>query len=119
MKIAKFAALILLVTALISGCGGKVQSDLELQNAKFSVSEGGKAQFTGSVKNTGNRTYKTVTIVVDGFEGDERAVQVSTTADLFGGRKLEPGQSTSFSKNFEDGGSKPNRYEVVRLYGTQ
>ena len=102
----------------VSGCGGKIQSDLQLENARFSVNEGGKAQFTGSVKNVGSSTYKSVTIVVDGYEGDEYAVRITTTADLFGGRSLGPGESTSFSKKFEDGGLKPNRYEVVRLYGT-
>ena len=119
MKIAKIAALGAFVPLLFAGCGGKIQSDLELQNARFSVSEAGKAQFTGTVKNTGDRTYKAVTIVVDGYENDQNVVQISTTADLFSGRRLEPGATTSFSKNFEDGGSKPDRYEVVRLYGIE
>lgn len=119
MKFPSFAILGLLAPLLLAGCGPKIQSDLELQNAKFSVNEGGKALFSGSVKNTGNHTYNSVFIVVDGYEGDEYAVRVSTSADLFAGRKLGPGETTSFSKEFEDGGAKPNRYELVRLYGTE
>jgi hypothetical protein len=119
MKLPVLTALGLLAPLLLPGCGAKIQSDLQLENAKFSISEGGKAQFTGVVKNTGQNTYNSVFIVVDGYEGDEYAVRVSTSADLFSGRKLGPGESTGFSKDFEDGGSKPNRYELVRLYGTQ
>lgn len=114
----KFSALALaLLTA--SGCGSKIQGDLQLENARFSVNEGGKAQFSGSVKNTGNQTYKAVFIAVDGYENDKKEVTISTSADLFNGNKLGPGQSTSFSKTFEDGGVKPDRYEVVRLYGVK
>lgn len=102
-----------------TGCGSKIQSDLQLENARFSVNEGGKAQFSGSVKNTGNQTYKSVFIVVDGYEKDQKEVTVSTSADLFNGRNLGPNESTSFSKTFEDGGAKPDRYEVVRLYGVK
>jgi hypothetical protein len=119
MKSLRMAAIGLALPLILASCGPKIQSDLELQNAKFSVSEGGKAQFTGVVKNIGTTTYNSVFIVVDGYEGNEYAVRVSTSADLFSGRKLEPGQSTSFSKDFEDGGAKPNRYVLVRLYGTQ
>ncbi|RYG58707.1 hypothetical protein EON80_26655 [bacterium] len=119
MKLPTLAAMALLAPLLLAGCGGKIQSDLQLENAKFSVNEGGKAQFGGTVKNTGNTTYKSVFIVVDGYEGDEKVTTVSTSADLFSGRVLQPGGTTSFSKEFEDGGSKPNRYELVRLYGTQ
>ena len=83
------------------------------------MDERGKALFSGSVKNTGTRTYNAVYIVVDAFEGDQLALRVSTSADLFSGRKLEAGATTSFSKEFEDGGAKPNRYEIVRLYGVE
>ena len=102
----------------LSGCGGKVQSDLQLENASFSVNEGGKAQFSGSVKNVGNQTYSGVFIAVDGYDKDD-VISVSTSADLFNGKKLGPGESTSFSKTFEDGGVKPDRYELVRLYGVK
>lgn len=119
MKFPRIALFGLFVPLLLAGCGSKIQSDLELQNAKFGTNENGKAIFSGSVKNTGNRTYKSVFIVVDGYEKDNRELQVSTSADLFGGRVLGPGESTSFSKEFEDGGSKPDRYELIRLYGTQ
>ena len=114
----KIGVLLSVVTLLaLGGCGGKIQSDLQLQNARFSVNEGGKAQFSGSVTNTGTQTYKSVFIAVDGYEKDENVVSISTSADLFNGKTLGPGQSTSFSKTFEDGGAKPDRYEVVRLYG--
>ena len=103
----------------LGGCGGKVQSDLQLENARFSVNEGGKAMFSGSVKNRGSQTYKGVFIAVDGYEKDENVISISTSADLFGDKTLGPGQSTSFSKTFEDGGVKPDRYEVVRLYGVK
>jgi hypothetical protein len=119
VKLPTLAAMALALPLLVAGCGGKIQSDLQLENARFSVNEGGKAQFGGTVKNTGNHTYKSVFIVVDGYEGDEHAVRVSTSADLFSGNVLAPGGSTGFSKEFEDGGAKPNRYEVVRLYGLQ
>ena len=102
---------------LLAGCGAKIQSDLQLENARFSVNEGGKAMFSGSVKNTGSQTYKGVFIAVDGYEKDENVISISTSADLFQDKTLGPGQSTSFSKTFEDGGVKPDRYEVVRLYG--
>lgn len=119
MKLPTIILLGLLASLLMAGCGSKIQSDLQLQGAKFSTTEGGKGLFSGSVKNTGNRTYKSVFIVVAGYEKDNYELQVSTTADLFAGRVLGPGATTSFSKEFEDGGSKPDRYEVVRLYGTQ
>ena len=119
MKSPKIALIGLLAPLLLAGCGPKIQSDLELQNARFSVSEAGKAMFSGTVKNTGSYTYNSVFIVVDGYEGNEYAVRVSTSADLFAGRKLGPGETTGFSKEYEDGGRKPDRYELVRLYGTQ
>ena len=103
----------------LSGCGGKVQSDLQVENARFSVNEGGKAMFSGSVKNVGQKTYNSIFIAVDGYEKDENVISVSTSADLFNGRKLGPGESTSFSKTFEDGGIKPDRYEITRLYGVK
>lgn len=104
---------------MLVGCRSKIQSDLVIENARFTVSEGGKSQFVGSVKNTGQNTYNSVFIVVDGYEGDTKAIRISTSADLFSGRKLGPGESTSFSKDYEDGGYKPTRYEVIRLYGTK
>ena len=116
-KLGLFASLMLLLG--VGGCGNKIQSDLQLENARFSVNEGGKAQFSGSVKNTGQQTYKAVFIVVDGYENDNKEVSVATSADLFNGKRLGPGEKTSFSKTFEDGGSKPDRYEVVRLYGVK
>lgn len=101
----------------IGGCRSKIQSDLQLENARFSVDERAKAVFAGSVKNIGNQTYESVFIVVDAYEKDRKELTIETSADLLQGRKLGPGESTSFSKEFEDGGVKPDRYEVVRLYG--
>ena len=75
--------------------------------------------FSGSVKNTGDRTYGGVFIAVDGYEKDENVISISTSADLFNGKTLGPGQNTSFSKTFEDGGVKPDLYEVVWLYGVK
>ncbi len=111
---------LLLFTLLLlglSGCGGKIQSDLQIENARFSVDERGKALFSGSVKNTGKETYESVFIVVDAYENDRKELTIETSADLLNGRKLGPGETTSFSKEFEDGGVKPDRHEVVRLYG--
>lgn len=109
--------LALLLLPIIGGCGGKIQSDLQLENARFSTDERAKAIFSGSVKNTGNQTYESVFIVVDAYEKDQKELTIETSADLMQGKKLGPGESTSFSKEFEDGGVKPDRYEVVRLYG--
>lgn len=105
-----------LLLLAICGCGGKIQSDLQLENARFSIDERGKALFSGSVKNTGDANYESVFIVVDAYENDRKELTIETSADLRD-KKLGPGQSTSFSKEFEDGGVKPDRYEVVRLYG--
>ena len=103
----------------ISGCSGKIQSDLQIENASFSVDERAKAKFAGTVKNTGNQTYDAVFIVVDAYAKDSKEFTLSTSADLMSGKKLGPGESTSFSKEFEDGGVKPDRYEIVRLYGVK
>ena len=112
-KLLIFALLLLFV----GGCRNKIYSDLKLENARFSVDERGKALFSGSVKNTGEATYEAVFIVVDAYEKDVNELRIETSADLLQGKKLGPGESTSFSKDFEDGGVKPDRYEVVRLYG--
>ena len=114
MKKFLFCALLLLA---IGGCRSKIQSDLQLENARFSVDERAKAMFSGSVVNTGKNTYESVFIVVDAYEKDVKELTIETSADLLQGRKLGPGESTSFSKEFEDGGVKPDRYEIVRLYG--
>ncbi len=106
-----------LLLLTIGGCGNKIQGDLQLENASFSVDERGKARFSGSVKNTGEQIYESVFIVVDAYENDRKELTLETSADLLQGKKLGPGESTSFSKEFEDGGVKPDRYEVVRLYG--
>ncbi len=106
-----------LLLPIIGGCSSKIQSDLELQNARFSVDERAKAIFSGSVKNTGDQTYESVFIVVDAYQNNSKEFTISTSADLTQGKKLGPGETTSFSKEFEDGGVKPDRYEVVRLYG--
>lgn len=113
----KFLVFALLLLPIIGGCRSKIQSDLQLENARFSVDERAKAIFSGSVKNTGSQTYESVFIVVDAYENDRKEFTIETAADLLQGKKLGPGQSTSFSKEFEDGGVKPDRYEVVRLYG--
>ena len=109
-----FAVLLL---ALVGGCGSKIQDDLQIENARFTVDERGKAKFSGSVRNTGEQTYESVFIVVDAYEKDVNELRIETSADLFAGKKLGPGETTSFSKEFEDGGVKPDRHEVVRLYG--
>ena len=111
----RFLLFALLLLA-IGGCRGKIQSDLQIENARFSVDERAKAIFSGSVKNTGDQTYESVFIVVDAYENDRKELTLSTSADLRD-KKLGPGETTSFSKDFEDGGVKPDRYEIVRLYG--
>ncbi len=112
----RFLLFTLLLLPIIGGCGSKIQSDLQLENARFSTDERAKAIFSGSVKNTGNQTYETVFIVVDAYEKDQKELTIETSADLRD-KKLGPGDTTSFSKEFEDGGVKPDRYEIVRLYG--
>ena len=113
----KILPLLVLLLPLIGGCGSKIQSDLKIEDARFTVDERGKAKFSGTVVNTGEQTYESVFIVVDAYEKDVNELRIETAADLFQGKKLGPGQSTTFSKEFEDGGVKPDRHEVVRLYG--
>ena len=110
------ASIALLMT--LGGCGHKVQSDLELNDVVMGPGTN-KWTVKGRVKNTGDRTYNTVFIALDLYEGDKFFKQVRTSADLFGDHKLEPGQSTSFSQDFEDGGYKPDNFKVARLYATQ
>jgi hypothetical protein len=108
----------LCIVAVLSGCGRGVQSDLKITN--FNVdSTGARAKMTGTVENTGQNTYSAVFIVLDLYDGDQFAKRIETSANLFANTKFVPGQRTSFDKDFDDGGFRPNRYEVVRLYGVQ
>jgi hypothetical protein len=123
MKFTRFASLLLGLSLFcvlaIAGCGRGIQSDLRIKEGHFNFDSGAKAKFVGTVENTGQNTYSGVFIVLDMYEGDQYAGRLKTTANLPGSVKLEPGKSTSFDKEFEDGGYRPNRYEVVRLYGVQ
>lgn len=108
----------LCIVAILAGCGRGVQSDLKITD--FHVdSTGARAKMNGTVENTGQNTYSAVFIVLDLYDGDQFAKRIETSANLFANTKLAPGGYTSFDKDFEDGGFRPNRYEVVRLYGVQ
>ena len=102
----------------LSGCGRGKQSDLELESFRFNY-EGQKAVMYGTIRNTGSQTYKSVFLVADLYQGDEKATQIKTNANLSGQMTLAPGQTASCDAPFEDGGFKPNRVEVVRLYGSK
>ena len=117
LKLSGTAVAIGLALAL-GGCGHKVQSDLQLTDVVMGPGTN-KWTVKGRVKNTGDRTYNSVFIALDLYEGDRFYMQVRTSADLFGDHKLEPGQSTSFSQDFEDGGYKPDNFKVARLYAVQ
>ncbi len=108
------AALLLLP----AGCKRGVQADLQLEKPFFNY-EGPKAMFYVSVKNTGTRTYKSVYLVADLFQDEQKVTRVISGANLPGQSTLAPGQSASISGEFEDGGLKPNRTEIVRLYGNE
>ena len=101
-----------------SGCGKGIQNDLEVSGTSF-IKVGSKWRFQGTVKNTGNRSYSAVFLGIDLYEGTEKFTEISTSANMVSGYKLEPGQSTSFSQDFDDGGFKPNDYKVVRLYASR
>lgn len=109
------------VTAVlvVAGCGRRVYSDLRLTDGEFSIDERDKAVFRGSIENTGSTTYNSVFLVIDAYEGEEYVTRLEMGANLGIGQKLGPGQTTSVSKNFEDGGTRPNRFEIVRFYGVQ
>ena len=108
-RLAPFFALFLVGISLLGGCGRKIYSDLELQNARFSVDERGKSNFSASIKNTGNASYNAVFLVVDAYANDEYVLRLESSARILAGQTLAPGQTTSVSRNFEDGGLKPNR----------
>lgn len=101
----------------LAGCGKGIQKDLEVSNTSF-VQMGTKWRFQGTVTNTGNKSYSQIFVVIDLMEGDEVFKQISTTANVPSGYKLEPGKSTSFHQDFDDGGYKPNNHKIVRLYTT-
>lgn len=109
----------LILLIMLTGCRKGIQSDLKIVNANFGSEGGGKNRFYGTVENTGSKTYKSVFIVVDLYENEDYIKQLETSANLFGQNTLTPGRSVTFEKNFDDGGFKPNRYELVRLYGLQ
>lgn len=112
-----FCALLMLGLSL-GGCGRGKQSDLVLENFQFNY-EGPKAKMYGTIRNTGSQTYKSVFLVADLYQGDEKVTQIRTNANLPGQITLAPGQTASCDTEFEDGGFKPNRVEIVRLYGSK
>ena len=61
-----------LVALAMADCGSKIQSDLQIENAQFSVDERGKAKFSGSVKITGEQTYELIFIVVDAYQNNAK-----------------------------------------------
>ena len=99
-----FFALLLLA---IGVCRGKIQSDLQLENERFSVDERAKAGLFWRGRNTGEQTYESVFIVVDAYAGDSKEFTIETSADLTQGKKLGPGESTSFPKSSRTAASNP------------